>query len=296
MTDTLIPDISEFQGDVDWPNFGAPIVICRINYGNSKVDAKADRNIDGARSKCIARGWYSYLIQDQDPVAQADVMVRVLKAHGGLRPNEFIVCDDEEGAGDQSPRVNAFLNEVNSQLKTTEDFWYSGLNFSIAHNLAAANGRRWIAAYGVPEPTVPHDLWQFTSSSSIAGVNGSVDMSVFHGDVDQFLSLIGGKGALMALTDTQQQAMYESIIRILSLLANGRQLMEDANGNLIEVPTEWPEWLPTELGNISSKLENVTTPTVDTNALATQLASNSTFVSSLATAIAHVLGSALDKA
>lgn len=194
MPDLNIPDVSEFQGIIDWPNFGAEAVIVRINYGNAKVDDQADRNIDGARQRCRVRGWYTYLIAGDDPVVDADVLARVIKAHGGLQPNEFIVCDDEEGAGDQSSRVDSFLNEVDAQLKATdaEDFWYSGLNFSIAHNLSAAKGHRWIAAYGQGEPTVSHDLWQFTDAGSVAGVSGNVDMSVFHGDIDQLIALIGG--------------------------------------------------------------------------------------------------------
>lgn len=194
MSDLLIPDVSEFQGVINWPNFGAQAVIVRVNYGNVKVDGEADRNIDGARSKCEVRGWYTYLTAGEDPVAQADVLVRVINAHGGLKPNEFVVCDDEEGSGDQSSRVTAFLNEVDAQFKASDaiDVWYSGLNFSVAHNLDAAKGHRWIAAYGQSEPTAPHDLWQFTDAGSVAGVSGNVDMSVFHGTIDQLAALIGG--------------------------------------------------------------------------------------------------------
>ena len=97
MSDIFIPDVSEFQGLIDWSNFGSDAAIVRINYGNSKVDAQADRNIDGARSRCLWRGWYTYLIAGQDPVVQADVLVKVLQAHGGLKPNEAVICDDEEG-------------------------------------------------------------------------------------------------------------------------------------------------------------------------------------------------------
>lgn len=193
MADLIIADVSEFQ-DVNWPAYGSDAVICRINYGNTSVDKKADINIDGARSRCKARGWYTYLIQNQDPVAQADVLVRVLQAHGGLRPNEFIVCDDEEGTGDQSSRVTAFLNEVDRLLNVNDaaNWWYSGLTFATTHNMDAAKGHRWIAAYGQGEPTASHDLWQYTSSGSMAGISGNVDLSVFHGDINQFISFVGG--------------------------------------------------------------------------------------------------------
>jgi GH25 family lysozyme M1 (1,4-beta-N-acetylmuramidase) len=299
MADLSIPDISQFQNDIDWPNFGASAVIVRINYGNVQVDAKADRNIDGARSKCQIRGWYTYLTAGEDPVAQANVMVRVLQAHGGLQPNEFIVCDDEEGTGDQSSRVTAFLNEVDKQLNATDskDWWYSGLNFSTIHNLYSAIGHRWIAAYGQGEPTVSHDLWQYTDAGTIAGVSGPVDMSIWHGDINSLIQFIGGAtGIFMALTDQQQSNLYQNVIRILTFLADGHQSMEDANGNLVDVPATWPEWLRDQINNTQTAIKQITTPTVDINALATQLAADTAFINSLATAIAHTLGGALDKA
>lgn len=298
MADLIIADVSEFQV-VDWPNYGSDAVICRINYGDSKVDTEADRNIDGARSRCKVRGWYTYLIGAQDPVAQADVLVRVLNAHGGLQPNEFVVCDDEEGSGDQSSRVTQFLNEVDSQLKASDnaDWWYSGLNFSIAHNMDAAKGRRWIAAYQPGEPIVAHDLWQFTSSGSIAGVAGPVDLSVWHGDIDSLIQFIGGNpGGFMALSDQQQMDMYQNTTRVLTLLSDGHQSMLDANGNLVDIPSTWPEWFRDQTNHLVEKVDILSNPSVDVNALATQLAGDTAFINALAVAIAHVLGSALDKA
>lgn len=202
MSDLTIPDISEWQSSVGHAalvaglraSYGAAVVIARINYGNSKVDAHADQNIDGLRAaQADALGWYCYLVGSDDPSVDADVFSRVLLAHGGLRRNEFVVCDDEEGSGDQSARVNAFFARVDSNLQATgsQDMWYSGLNFAMSHNLEAAHGRRWIAAYGSSEPTVPHDLWQFTNANSFPGISGTCDASVFHGSGADFLRLIG---------------------------------------------------------------------------------------------------------
>jgi GH25 family lysozyme M1 (1,4-beta-N-acetylmuramidase) len=201
MTDLLIPDVSEFQGVIDWPHLGTDVAIVRVCYGDLHVDTYVDANIVGARSRCAARGWYAYLVGGRDPAAQADVFCRVLQAHGGLQTTEFVVVDDEEGSGDQSWRVNAFLARCDATLRTAqpgqEDWWYSGLNFALTHNLPAARGHRWVAAYQAGEPgAVPHDLWQFTDAASVAGIRGPVDCSVYHGAVDAFLALIGGDPAM----------------------------------------------------------------------------------------------------
>lgn len=195
MPNINIPDISEFQGNVDWNNLDADIAIVRLCYGDLAVDKHADVNIEGARKRCVARGWYCYLVAGRDPVAQANTFIRILLAHGGLKPNEFVVVDDEESNGaNEVARTNAFLQRCDAALGETDaqDWWYSGLNFSIAHNMQAAKGHRWIAAYSSREPTASHDLWQFTSSATLRGITGKVDMSVYHGTVNDFIKLIGG--------------------------------------------------------------------------------------------------------
>lgn len=258
MSDIRIPDIAEFQGLVDHPAlvaglrqaYGAAIVIARVNYGNTAIDQQADRNIDGLRAAGTdAIGWYCYLISSQDPVAQADTFCRVLQAHGGLRRNELVVCDDEEGSGDQSSRVDAFLARVDAVLQadTAQDAWYSGLNFAQVHNLPAANGHRWIAAYQDAEPTsVAHDLWQFTDAMSFPGIANPCDASVFHGTLSDFLALIGAGGTFMSgpLDDpAQQEALADDALRVRSILTDGIQSAHDwAAGTTVQRP-EWNIYL-----------------------------------------------------
>lgn len=216
MTDLLIPDVSEFQGVIDWPHLGTDVAIVRLCYGDLHVDTYADSNIVGARSRCAARGWYAYLIGGRDPAPQADVFCRVLLAHGGLQTAEFVVVDDEEGSGDQSGRANAFLARCDTVLRTDrpgqQDWWYSGLNFALTHNLPAARGHRWVAAYQAGEPaSVAHDLWQFTDAANVTGIRGPVDCSVFHGPVGDFLALIGGGTAMLDPNDPIVQQLQADL-------------------------------------------------------------------------------------
>lgn len=193
---TLVYDVSEFQR-IDWATFGGQAVIVRLSYGDLHVDLQADANIEGARRRCPWRGWYGYLIGGRDPIAQARVFCAVLQAHGGLLPGEVVACDDEEGAGDQAGRVAAFLDFCDQALRIPnpagEDWWYSGLNFALAHNLPAARGHRWIAAYQAAEPTaIPHELWQATDVAHVVGVAGPLDCSIFHGSLDELMAIGGG--------------------------------------------------------------------------------------------------------
>lgn len=203
MPDLLIPDWSEYQ-QVDhvkasaWlrqRNGGGAAAIFRVCYGDGRVDAQIDFNLDHADAY-DAVGLYAYLPAGADPRSTAQVMARVIRAHGGLRRTWFVIVDDEEGDGDQSPRVDACLAELDVQLRTPnpagQDWWYSGLNFAITHDLPAARGHRIIAAYQATEPTaVPHDMWQRTNAQVIDGVSGPCDCSVFHGSIADLLRLIG---------------------------------------------------------------------------------------------------------
>ena len=274
MGDLVIPDISEYQGAVNHQalvtdlrsRYGAAIVITRVNYGNTKVDAWADANIDGLRAaRPDALGMYTYLIGSDQPAADAGVLGRVLAAHGGLRPNEFIVCDVEEGSGDQSSRVDAFLSAADAALRAnaSKNVWYSGLNFALTHNLVAAHGHRWVAAYGSAEPPLTHDLWQFSDATHFAGVNEPCDASVFHGSLDNFLALIGARsmGIASAASDGDLVVFHHLIQDALFgvIDPSGQQAFLDAVKAGTPMNTIWDGWaaLPQSQSYVAAKQQLV---------------------------------------
>lgn len=141
-----------------------------------------------------------------------------------------------------------------------------------------------------PLPTLPQGWhsWQFVNDVVING--SQYDASIVD---DEF---VGGIGSMAEVTldprDGFVQEIRERVNDIESILANGvRQSASfDANG----VPTyasqpDWPDWLVATLGAINR-------PTVDASAVASALAGNTAFVQAIAVAVAHELGSALDKA
>ena len=197
---THLPDVSEFQPNVDWAkvalkNGGAAII--RAIYGTGHVDkawSGGGRRKDAHAKGVRALGIYQYLVKDQDAVAQAGAFVRLV---GELRPGEFAIVDLEEGEGDQLPRALAWLKHVDAMLTYPgyQGAWlYSGEAFFQEHNLlpiAKSKRRTWVAAYRETPPSVPHTLWQHTDKEEWSGI-GSCDCSIFNGDVKELLAKIHG--------------------------------------------------------------------------------------------------------
>lgn len=208
MTTLHLPDVSEFQPNVDWTkvnawNGGAAII--RASYGTSHVD-KAWYN--GARRKDFwahggeALGIYQYLVADQDPVAQANVLARMV---GRLAPGEFLACDLEEGSGNQIARFRAWAQALSHlTYNGYQGHWlYSSSYFFQAHGLlpiANSKTHTWVAAYSMIEPSVPHTLWQYTSSGSVPGIAGHCDVNEFKGSLTAFASKIHS-GVIKPLPD-----------------------------------------------------------------------------------------------
>jgi hypothetical protein len=194
MADLIIPDLSEWQKGADLAALAAagyPALILRAHNGHRPDTMFQEWQAQARRLGFAALGFYQYLAADVDAAHQAADFAAIVAAAGPLRPGEFLLCDDEEGAGDQAPRVNAWFDVVDIAFHDPAADWvYSGLNFYRAHLGATRSGaHRWLAAYGPTEPAEPHELWQFTSSNTFPGVPGKADASRFHGTVAQLVAL-----------------------------------------------------------------------------------------------------------
>jgi lysozyme len=191
MAQLTIPDVSEFQGVIDWKKLvggGYPAAIIRAHNGN-----RADSYFAANRSKAHANGikalaMYQYVVANRDTAAQANELCDLV---GALKSGEWLVCDLEAGTGDQSGRAHTWLKTVMSRLHDdgTAEELYSGESFYGSHNLSSAGFKRiWIAAYRSTEPTVHHELWQFTDAKTFPGIAHACDASIFHGTVADLLA------------------------------------------------------------------------------------------------------------
>jgi GH25 family lysozyme M1 (1,4-beta-N-acetylmuramidase) len=194
MADTRVADISEHQPNIDGAAFlagGCSCLIVRAHNGNRKDNIWPARRDYLRGLKFNALGWYQYVVSSRDAAQQARDFCATV---GSLRPNEFVVCDSEEGSGSQVARIQAWFDVVDehygqpSVLYASESWFRERLG-----GVGRWSGRpRWIAAYRSTEPTDPHELWQNTDKASFPGVAGGVDGSLFRGTAQDFLRVMRG--------------------------------------------------------------------------------------------------------
>lgn len=211
-----LPDVSEFQPNVDWAavarrNGGAAVI--RALYGQNRVDHAwygGARRADARKRGIKVLGIYQYLVAGQDALAQARAFVQLV---GRLEPGEFAVVDVEEGRGSQLARAGAWLDYVDQHLTYPgyRGAWlYAGSAFFTDHGLMPiAQSRRhtWVASYGTTEPShVPHSLWQHTDREAWPGI-GHCDCSVYNGDLDSLMRTVcdGASAGAAGETGGQQQ-------------------------------------------------------------------------------------------
>lgn len=206
----LMADISEFQPDIADAAYLAwsKAIAIRAAYGDAHDDSAW---YGGARRDALHAGGvkalliYQYLVAGQDAAAQAHALVSLV---GLLRPGEKLVCDLEEGEGDQSARWRQWSAVIAAAYGTANGaspWLYSGLYFASAHGLRP----QWLAAYQGSEPATSHILWQFSSSCPVPGV-GLADASVYHGTIDQLAAYTyGGKPVPPSPLDWQEAMMQQ---------------------------------------------------------------------------------------
>jgi GH25 family lysozyme M1 (1,4-beta-N-acetylmuramidase) len=193
----LVPDFSEWQGEVDWAHLvkgGFPAAIIRA-YNGSRADHQWVRNRSQAHAHGIrALGLYSFLLpggvgsinhQAQEFVGLVDK----------LQPGEWVICDYE--AEHLHPdMLRTWIDYVGAHLHGTKPWAYAAEYLFRTDDLAGVvpATRTWLAAYGQREPHEGHELWQYTDHmTGLPGLGGhAVDCSTFHGSVEQLLHAVAG--------------------------------------------------------------------------------------------------------
>ena len=191
-------DVSEWQGNIDFTKVmtsGIDCVILRAGFGReaSQVDLKFERNYKNAKAAGLKVGayWYSYAEDLADAKLEAEACLEVLKG----KKFELPVFYDMEEAfqtslgeavltrmaeafmqalekGKFRPGIYANLNWFNNYLnyKELKESWYI-----------------WLAQYHT-SAQLACDMWQYTSSGTVLGISGGVDMNIIYNN-----DLIGGE-------------------------------------------------------------------------------------------------------
>lgn len=196
-----VVDVSQWQGRIDWQkakDAGVEGAIIRISYGwGNGFDAQALRNISECKRLGIPFGVYSYSYAYDDATAAAEGSdIVALLRQAGVAPGDlsypvFYDLERWTWTGHTPPTSPDVYNGIVAT-------WYGKLqaagysDLSVYSYTSYLNGplnhssirgkTRWVASYGSRTnfPFAANDRgWQYTSSGSVAGINGNVDLNAF---------------------------------------------------------------------------------------------------------------------
>jgi GH25 family lysozyme M1 (1,4-beta-N-acetylmuramidase) len=201
--DPFVPgiDVSYHQGSIDWSRVasaGKRFAYARASAGTLTADSAYAANRAGARAAGLAVGAYHYGNPDSAPNDAANEASWFLQnatvASGDLVP----VLDLEVSNGLDAPTLTSWVQTWLSQVAaatgvkpiiyTNRSFWTTSMANT---EWFAQNGYRlWIAHWTTAsQPTLPAadwgglgwTLWQHSSTGSVPGIAGKVDLDRFNG-------------------------------------------------------------------------------------------------------------------
>lgn len=189
-------DVSKWNKEIDWEIVkaeGVDFAIIRCGYRGSTSgwlieDPYFFKNLEGARKAGIKVGVYFFTqaVDLVEAVEEASMVVSLL----GDTKLDYPVFIDTEGAGgngradslDPGTRtavVNAFCRTIENAgmeagVYASRNWYLNSLNRDELNNQKV-----WLAEYRqTPEYDGHYDMWQYTSSGSVAGIEGRVDLNI----------------------------------------------------------------------------------------------------------------------
>lgn len=190
-------DVSEHQGDIDWnavKNAGIEFAIIRVGYrtyggGEITLDTTFEQNLRNADAAGIKTGVYffSQAIDPEEAIEEADAVIDAIRPYNITYP---VIFDWELITGD-SARTDAMTvdNLADACISFCERVKSAGYTPMIYQNKNTTMFKLdlpklqdydfWLAEYG-DKPTYYYDyqMWQYSSTGKVPGINGEVDMNI----------------------------------------------------------------------------------------------------------------------
>ncbi|MCC8120662.1 MAG: glycoside hydrolase family 25 protein [Oscillospiraceae bacterium] len=190
-------DVSKYQGTIDWDKVaasGVEFAIIRVGYrgytaGNINLDSQFYANIEGALAAGLKVGVYffSQAITVDEAKEEAQFVLSAIQGYNVTFPVAF----DWERIGTSSARTdnvsrstltamaNAFCSTVQAAGYQTSVYFYTDLGY-MSYNLADLPYSFWLCQYStVPTFYYNFDMWQYTSTGTVPGISGNVDMNLY---------------------------------------------------------------------------------------------------------------------
>ena len=186
-------DVSEFQGEVDWERVkaaGYKFAMLRAGYGYNTIDKQFRRNASECNRIGLPVGvyWFCYAFSPEKAVQEADGCIDIISEYR----LDYPVCYDiEQASADYIEKqgvsftpalaknvVKSFCDRI--ETKGYYAMFYTNRNFLDTY-LGTELSKRyayWYARYADRFDGTDCGIWQYTSTGSVPGITGNVDLDL----------------------------------------------------------------------------------------------------------------------
>ncbi len=187
-------DISRHNGYIDFNQVKKQVdfVIIRASYGFFNKDDMFDNNVNGCEANGIPYGLYHYSYARNLEEAEKEVN-GFLQLAKSCRPTYPLIIDMEDAdnwkLNNGNPSNNIYISICNLFCQKLEEAGYYAMIYAnkdwFTNRINSSTLNRfdkWLAHWGISEPSMTCGIWQYTSSGKINGINGFVDLDIAYKD------------------------------------------------------------------------------------------------------------------
>lgn len=190
-------DVSGHQGNIDWvavKNSGIDFAILRCGYGenlSSQDDSCFVRNINECERLGIEYGvyLYSYALTENGAISEANHVLRLIRGHE-VPLGVWFDMEDADGYKQTKgmPSDATLVDICKTFCDTIRANGYGvGIYASYYWFVTSLNDSKldvydkWVAQWSSRcSYTKPYKMWQYTSTGTVNGINGNVDMNYLY--------------------------------------------------------------------------------------------------------------------
>lgn len=192
-------DVSHYNGSIDWQQVaasGKTFAFIKATEGTKYQDNQFLVNVQRARDANILVGAYHFLNATTVDGARQEAanFARAIESAGGRLDLPPVMDYENNPKGISTVQINevahAFLDEV-ERLTGRQPIVYTGNVFASKFDPTFSMYKLWVARYSTTQkPTaVPAWnswwAWQYSSTGSVPGINGAVDLDEYNGTIDE---------------------------------------------------------------------------------------------------------------
>lgn len=199
-------DVSRWQGDIDWDTAkaaGVSFAYLKATEGGDLLDPKFGDHWRGAARAGVPRGAYHYFYFCRPAREQARWFIRNVPRDATALPH---VLDMEWNHHSKTCRHRPDGAHIRSEARKFLDILeahygrrpviYTTVDFFAETGIGRLHGTEfWLRSVaGHPRQTYPSAfwrLWQYTGTGRVPGIDGDVDLNVFHDSPESWLRWSG---------------------------------------------------------------------------------------------------------